>query len=521
MRDIKNVIEELKFIKKELPFVKEVFIQDDTMPIGRIREFANAILKNNLKITWSGYCRANIDYETLKIAKKSGCRLFHVGYESANQEILDRANKGIRISQMEKFTKDAKKARIKIHGDFIIGLPGETKKTILQTFKWAKKINIPDYQFVIPQPHPGTPLYEWAVKNNFLNKQGKISYPHLTAKDLEYWRFYIYRKLYLTPKYIYSHIIKSIKEPRELKRLIRLGWQVMPKLLSSTKIFGKIKKITDKRDRKKITKKDVEKQFQLEKRLKETIEKDGSTESFNKTYNEFHKYILNHGYPTEGRKQDDALHLPETYINFSEEIIYKLIPKNKKVLDIGIGDGRLCIKLAENKNNEVYGIDISDYSIKAANSKKKPNLKLYFQKADARKLPFPDNSFDYVTSKDLLEHLPGKDHIKYLKETKRILKNNGVCLVYTPPLLAYKKLEGLHLKQYKNKDLYKLLKSVFKKVEIYSVHLAFLGLRIKVPKLLMNFIYIYENFLEKTKLYKTLNRFNKFLIFRGVFKATK
>ncbi len=50
-RNINKVIEELKFIKKELPQVKEVFFQDDTMPEDRAREISEAILENKIKIT--------------------------------------------------------------------------------------------------------------------------------------------------------------------------------------------------------------------------------------------------------------------------------------------------------------------------------------------------------------------------------------------------------------------------------------------------------------------------------------
>jgi radical SAM superfamily enzyme YgiQ (UPF0313 family)/ubiquinone/menaquinone biosynthesis C-methylase UbiE len=517
MRDIENVIKELKFVKKELPSVKEIFIQDDTLPAGRMKQLAEAILKNNLKIIWSGYCRPDIDYKTLKLAKKSGCRLFHVGYESANQTILNNVNKGVTVEQMEKFTKDAKKAGLKIHGDFIVGLPGETKETILKTLNWAKKINISDYQFVIPQPHPGTPLYQWVLQNKYLNKQGRMSYPGLTADDLEHWRFYIYRKLYLSPRYLFSHIIKSFKEPREFLRLIYLAWKGLPKLFRSKRI----KKITDHRERRKITQDDIKKQSELEKKLKNILKTKSDAENFNKVYNEFHKYILEHGYATEGRKEDEALHAPENYFNLSEELIYKLMPLNKKILDIGIGDGRLCLRLAKDKKNDVYGVDVSDYSIKIAKTKKEPDLNLHFQKADARKLPFPNNYFDSATSKDLLEHLPAKDHLKHLNEVKRVLKPNGNYLLYTPPLLAYKKLEGLHLKQYKTKDLYKLLKSVFKKVEIYNVHLTFFNLKVKIPKPVLQLVYMYDWFLEKTRLYVLINPLNKFLIFRGLFKATK
>lgn len=235
MRRIENVIEELKFIKKELLEVKEVFFQDDMLPRGRMKELAEGILKHNLKMVWSGYAKADLDIETLKLAKKSGCRFLHIGYESANQSILNNIQKGEVVAKMEEFTKNAKKAGVKIHGDFIFGLPGETEETIKETIKWAKKINISDYQFVVPQPHPATPYYEYLENKGFLSKDGKPNYPHLKIDDLEYWRFQAYKEIYLGLKYLLTRFGEGIKNPQELARLAKVAIKGLPKIFSNTK----------------------------------------------------------------------------------------------------------------------------------------------------------------------------------------------------------------------------------------------------------------------------------------------
>lgn len=235
MRGIENVLEELKFIKKELPQIKEVFFQDDMLPRLRMREIAEAILKNKIKMIWSAYAKADLDFETLKLAKKSGCRFLHIGYESANQNILDNVIKGETIAGMEKFTKNAKRAGIKIHGDFIFGLPKETINTIKETIRWAKKINISDYQFVVPQPHPSTPYYKWLKEKKYLSKTGEPNYPHLSLNNLQYWRFRAYREIYFGPKYLLARLWESIKEPSEFLRLIKVAWRGLPKVFKYKK----------------------------------------------------------------------------------------------------------------------------------------------------------------------------------------------------------------------------------------------------------------------------------------------
>lgn len=230
VRSIENVMEELKFIKKELPEVKEVFIQDDMLPAVRARKLSEAILKANLKMNWSCYVKGDVDYQTLSLMKKSGCRFLHVGYESADNQILKNIQKGITAETMKRFTEDTKKLGLRIHGDFIIGLPGENEKTIKKTIAWAKNLEIEGYQFFIPQPHESTPLYQWLKRRNFLNKNGDINYPYFSRQQLSYWRFRSMREIYLDPKYVFR-TIKNINSFSELFRLLRTAFYVIPNIL--------------------------------------------------------------------------------------------------------------------------------------------------------------------------------------------------------------------------------------------------------------------------------------------------
>jgi len=217
LRSIVNVIAELKFIQKELPQVKEIFIQDDTLPAFRARQLAQAILKAGLKITWSTYARADLDLATLKLMKKAGCRFLHVGYESADEQILKNICKGVTPKTAKKFTENARQVGLRIHGDFILGLPGETEQTISKTIKWAKNLDIEGYQFFIPQVHQGTPL--------FTAPKAKIS-----SEKLNYWRFRAMKEIYLSPVFVWN-TLKNINSWSDLKRLLRTAKFVIPNLV--------------------------------------------------------------------------------------------------------------------------------------------------------------------------------------------------------------------------------------------------------------------------------------------------
>lgn len=230
MRSLDSVIDELKFIKKELPFIREVFIQDDTLPPGRARQLSELIIKNRIKITWSCYMRADSDLETLKLMRKAGCRCLHVGYESINEKILKNIKKGTKPELIDKFTKDTIKAGIKVQGDFIVGLPGETEETIMKTLKWVKGLGIEGYQFFIPQPQLGTPLYSWLKRRGYLTKYRMISYPNLSFKRLSYWRFRVMREIYLSPGYIFN-TLRGIHSFPDFYRLLRSALYVIPNIL--------------------------------------------------------------------------------------------------------------------------------------------------------------------------------------------------------------------------------------------------------------------------------------------------
>jgi radical SAM superfamily enzyme YgiQ (UPF0313 family) len=66
---------------------------DDTFTIDRPRaiEIAKGMKK---QLTWSCNARAHLDYETLRQLRITGCGCCSSGFESGNQQILDRIKKG-------------------------------------------------------------------------------------------------------------------------------------------------------------------------------------------------------------------------------------------------------------------------------------------------------------------------------------------------------------------------------------------------------------------------------------------
>jgi radical SAM superfamily enzyme YgiQ (UPF0313 family) len=238
VRSPENVAGEMAYAKKLFPQVREFFFDDDTFTanLPRAREIAKKLAP--LGLTWSCNSRANLDYDTIKQFKDSGLRLFLVGYESGNQEILDRIKKGIQLDEAMRFTKACKKADVVIHGTFILGLPVETRETIEQTIRYAMDLDVFSIQVSLAAPYPGTELFDMARQNGWFAQKDKtdivhgdgfqqsaLEYPNLGKEEIFEAVDRFYRAYYLRPKPI-LRIIKTMLEDKDVcVRRLREGYE--------------------------------------------------------------------------------------------------------------------------------------------------------------------------------------------------------------------------------------------------------------------------------------------------------
>ena len=98
-----------------------------------------------------------------------------------------------------------------------------------------------------------------------------------------------------------------------------------------------------------------------------------------------------------------------------------------KILDVGCGGGFLSNPLSE-LGHDVTGLDISQESLEVA-KKYDTSKRVKYIIADARKIPFPDNSFDVIISMDFLEHVTEVQEV--VNEISRLLKPGGLFFFHT------------------------------------------------------------------------------------------
>ena len=109
-----------------------------------------------------------------------------------------------------------------------------------------------------------------------------------------------------------------------------------------------------------------------------------------------------------------------------------LLKPGEKVLDVGCGTGGVTIpaKLRVGKNGEAAGIDPAPEMIAIARRKaNRAGLEIDFRVGVIESLPFPDGTFDAVTSSLMMHHLPEHLRVKGLAEIRRVLKPGGRLLI--------------------------------------------------------------------------------------------
>lgn len=125
------------------------------------------------------------------------------------------------------------------------------------------------------------------------------------------------------------------------------------------------------------------------------------------------------------------------------------VRKGASALDVccGTGDWTIALAKAVGASGEVTGLDFSEGMLEAGKDKVKPFPNISLMHGNAMELPFPDETFDYVTIGFGLRNVP--DYEKVLSEMKRVLKPGGMiaCLdTSQPELPGYKQLFRFYFK---------------------------------------------------------------------------
>jgi len=237
LRSPENVAAEFAYVAENFPDVHEVVIEDDTFTANKkhVMEICRLLIDQGLnrRLSWLCNARVNLDYETMVMMKRAGCRLIIPGIESGSEEILRNIKKGTNLQLIRDYVRNAKRAGLLVHACYMVGNRGETETTMQETLRLALELDTDTAQFYPLLPFPGTEAYAWAKENGYIKggydeyvkEDGTINcvlnLPGLPAERMVAFCDEARRKYYLRPRYILRRLWMGLRDPADLKRSLK------------------------------------------------------------------------------------------------------------------------------------------------------------------------------------------------------------------------------------------------------------------------------------------------------------
>ena len=231
-RNSDNVIDELRYLQSL--GVREIMFNDPTFTVSqkRVLELCGKMKDNGLDFTW--VCNAHaatITDELIEGMKRGGCHSVMIGVESGQNETLRKYSKSATRERIKDAFKICRKYKVKTLAYFIIGLPGETRESVLETIRFAKELDCDFASFTVLTPDIGSQLRQEAIAKGWLDQTARTfdstSFPVFTAGDLskeDIWKLRqkAVRDFYLRPSYLFKKLV-GIRSLRDLTLLLNQG----------------------------------------------------------------------------------------------------------------------------------------------------------------------------------------------------------------------------------------------------------------------------------------------------------
>lgn len=237
-RSPENVLKELKFIKKEYG-IEEIIFEDDnlTLDIKRAEKLFDLMIEEKLDLIWdtpNGVAAFALTPEIIKKMKDSGCYCVNFAIESGNQHDLDKViKKPLDLKKVPPLINYAKEIGLNVGIFLVIGIPGQTIKSMKDSFKFAAKLRIYDPFISIATPYPGTELYEICRKNGYISDNfdsgrlgiynANINTPEFTAQKLlelrnSLCRYLIWQNRLHNPMKLFGDLKKKVIKLLRIKK---------------------------------------------------------------------------------------------------------------------------------------------------------------------------------------------------------------------------------------------------------------------------------------------------------------
>jgi radical SAM superfamily enzyme YgiQ (UPF0313 family) len=183
-RSVDNVVDELRFLERSFGAGAAMFY-DDTFTLDRswVEEFAKRLNDGGPDFVWGCNTRLDsVDPELLCTMRDAGCRRIYVGVESGNEAVRNGAGKRISNQTVRDGIHMIKDAGMGVSASFVLGLPGDTRRTMDETITFARGLGVDFAQFYAFTPDPGSPAYRRLKAAGIINPMEWMNYHDMIRK---------------------------------------------------------------------------------------------------------------------------------------------------------------------------------------------------------------------------------------------------------------------------------------------------------------------------------------------------
>lgn len=215
---------------------RAVGFMDDNFIWNEERTAAICEIMRRHNMVWG--CQARADAITEPIARmlsESNCRYVDIGVESFNEDILKYIHKGETAEDIYHAVALLRKYKVPVKLNVLIGSsPLETRETVRDTLRQAKKVGADQVMFNIVSPFPGTEYYRICKENGWLatddyvptdvQRESILNLPNLSSREMEKLLFRNNLGFFLSPRFIVRQLgrFRSVGELREAFKALKI-----------------------------------------------------------------------------------------------------------------------------------------------------------------------------------------------------------------------------------------------------------------------------------------------------------
>ena len=221
-RSPENVIAEIDELYHKYG-IREIHFDDDNITLDKRRAMTifQTMIDRKYDLIWtapSGIALWALDEELIEKMAESGCYKLFMAIESGDEYVLKHViRKPLKLKNVPILAKKIREVGIEMEAFFVVGMPGETKDQLRQTFRFARELDADNTLYFYANPIPGSPLYEEAMKHQYISKEfdytklrvstANLNTPQMSATELE--RMVARENLRMRFTYAFKHPVRA------------------------------------------------------------------------------------------------------------------------------------------------------------------------------------------------------------------------------------------------------------------------------------------------------------------------